>query len=116
MPPPGTPVQEQGDEQCEDEGDESAIDAGTDRQEFQSLLFDYAEAWSTTGGALDWPRMLRLYASYQKFGFTDLGDSFAQAKGTSFAFQPDTVLFSQARLMVLPIMFFAIGLVTRLVK
>jgi ketosteroid isomerase-like protein len=47
----------------------SAIDAITDRQEFQSLLFDYAADWSTTDGALDWPRMLRLYASGDRLVF-----------------------------------------------
>jgi hypothetical protein len=53
--------------------------------------------------------LLRLYGSYQKIGFTELGDSFASAEGKSFAFQPDTVLFAQARLMILPIMFLSAG-------
>ncbi len=51
---------------------------------------------------------LRLYASYQKLGFDDLGQSFALDKQKGQAtpsFQGDAVLFSQARLMVLPILF-----------
>lgn len=52
---------------------------------------------------------LRLYASYQKFGYRKLGDSFALAEnGKSLA--PDAILASQLRLMLFPILFVNAGL------
>ncbi len=47
---------------------------------------------------------LRLYASYQKLGFENLGDAFAfSADGKTL--QADSVLNAQARIMILPILF-----------
>ncbi len=53
---------------------------------------------------------LRFYASYQKLGYRQLSKSFATVHGKSFSFESNTVLFSQARLMVLPILFVSGGL------
>ncbi|MEK7704881.1 MAG: hypothetical protein AAB426_07975 [Myxococcota bacterium] len=49
--------------------------------------------------------LLRLYASYQKLGFARLGDAFKVPQGGPFRFEPDVLLYAQARMMVLPILF-----------
>ena len=53
---------------------------------------------------------LRLYASYQKIGYSDLSKSFARGQGSGFTFAPDVILLSQARVMILPILFVSAGL------
>jgi ketosteroid isomerase-like protein len=47
----------------------SVVDAAADHETFGRLLEDYATAWSTTQGKLDWPRTLRMYAPEGEVNF-----------------------------------------------
>ena len=54
--------------------------------------------------------IVQLYFTYYKNFFADLGKAFAQAEGESFSFESDTVLYTNMRIMVLPILFVNAGL------
>jgi ketosteroid isomerase-like protein len=47
----------------------SVVDGEADREQFSRFVADYAAAWSTTEGKLDWERTLRLYAPPGELGF-----------------------------------------------